>query len=97
MTRDEALKLLKLDMAACTLTEAIITTAYRRAILDNHPDTAKGQPTVGMAELQQARQTVTRELEGRNNPCRQCSGKGRVPFKMGTRVCSACKGSGDQT
>lgn len=93
MTRDEALTLLKLDTAACDLTADIVTKAYRRAILANHPDTGTVQAT--MVELQQARQTVTQHLEGRNNPCRQCNGRGRVPFKMGTRVCSACKGTGE--
>lgn len=94
MTHDEALKLLSLDKAACALTPEIITAAYRRALVAEHPDTG-GASDVLPGQLQQARRIVTDALDGVKTPCPQCKGRGKVPGKMGTTPCGACKGSGE--
>lgn len=94
MTRDEALKLLKLDACAANLTEAIITRAWRGALIANHPDTAAAGVPVDY--LTTAKKMLLADVSERNITCTLCAGRGKVRHGMGTRACVACKGTGDR-
>lgn len=97
MTEAKALELLAIpaETPAFLLRPEMVDGAYRRAIMANHPDT--GTLKHSMAELQEAREVLRQAAAGQNNPCRQCNGRGRVPFKVGTAPCGACKGTGETT
>lgn len=96
MKRDEALKLLGLEKAACLLTPGLITSAYRRTVVSSHPDTAaEGALHHDMVKLQQARKTLLGDTETQNNACAQCRGRGSVRYRMGVTPCGACKGTGE--
>lgn len=101
MTPVEARKLLGLENAAPDLTEAIITRAYRAALVKHHPDTCAVVPYKDAAapmpaQLQQAREVLRQVATGANNACAQCRGRGKVPHRMGTATCGACQGTGDK-
>lgn len=100
MTRDEALKLLRLDKAACAITEHVITTAYRRELLEVHPDTAAPVGLTGDArtvdQIKMARDVLRQAATGQENPCGQCKGRGTVRVRYGVAPCGACKGTGDK-
>jgi DnaJ-class molecular chaperone len=104
MNRAQALVLLGLDKAACDLTSEIITTAFRRAAVASHPDTAQPLTSQGesvstrhdMDALRLAKKKLLDDTEGANNACAQCRGRGTVRHKLGNRPCGACKGTGDK-
>lgn len=78
-----------------------IDRAYKKALLEVHPDTAAPAGLTGETRtvtlLQQAREMLKKSLDGANSPCRQCAGRGRVPARLGTATCGACKGTGETT
>lgn len=99
MTKEQAETLLGIPDRT-TYTVEKIDVLYRRAMLEVHPDTAPPAGLTGdtrtVSGLQQARKTLHEAIAGRNSPCAQCFGRGRVPHGIGTAVCGACKGTGDK-
>jgi DnaJ-class molecular chaperone len=98
MTPVEARTILGLDKAACDLTEAIITRAYRRALVTHHPDTRialEDAPVILPRQIKEAREVLRQAATGENNACAQCRGRGKVPSRVGAVTCGACKGTGD--
>lgn len=96
MKRDEALKLLGLEGAACDLTPAIVTRAFRQTAVASHPDTGGQQVSqLDMPTLQAARDLLLNDQQKLNNACPQCRGRGSVRFRMGVMLCGACKGTGE--
>lgn len=97
MTAGNAMEVLGLlGTALNELTQDDVMRAFRKAVVLSHPDTSGGQPAPHtVTDLLQAKKTLLGALTGQNNACRQCKGRGRVPHRMGTRQCSACKGTGE--
>lgn len=96
MTPVEARKLLGLENAAPDLTEAIITRAYRTALVKSHPDTAQPDKAAPLpAKLQEAREVLRQVATWEESACAQCKGRGKVPSRVGAVTCGACKGTGD--
>lgn len=107
-TRAHALSTLDMaeDNHGASFTAADVDHAYRQACKRYHPDTTMAAMTMHSAEvsmsyptmatLQQAREFLKKELDGRNNACVQCRGLGIVRAKMGATPCGACNGTGDK-
>lgn len=96
MKREEAERLLGCYLGGNPpATVEDIARAFRQRLIETHADTNDGQQGTLPAQLQTARRLLVQIVAGRNTACAQCSGKGRVPAKMGSRTCSACKGSGE--
>ena len=83
MQRLDALRILGLPDQAAPFTQAVIQAAFRKAIMALHPDT--GGPGGDSTELQDARKLLILNLNGQNNACPQCRGRGYIPAKFGTR------------
>lgn len=100
MKQAEARAMLGLDKALADLTEEIVVEAWRGAVKRNHPDTATAaeQPQIvwTVDALSIAKKTLLDSISGADFACKLCSGRGKVPAKMGWRTCSACKGTGDK-
>lgn len=106
MTTEKALKILDMP-AGVPLTTALIAESFAHAMKRNHPDTIAQimanpscddpQATTWTVDsIMAAREQLRRVVAGTDNRCRQCNGRGRVPFKLGTATCGACKGTGDR-
>ena len=94
MQRLDALRILGLPDQAAPFTPEQIATAFRKAVVKAHPDT--GGIGTDLTTLQKARKLLILNLNGQNNACPQCRGRGYIPAKFGTRSCGACKGTGDK-
>ncbi len=92
MNRNEALKLLSLDNAVVTLTPEIVQTAFRRAMVEHHPDTGGAATNVGV--YQEARKVLLDTLNDADSACKLCQGVKMVRGKFGWRNCTACHGTG---
>lgn len=92
MNRNEALSLLGLDKAAVTLTPEIVQTAFRRAMVQHHPDT--GGHATNIAVYQAARKVLMDNLTDADSACKLCKGAAMVRGTMGYRACVACNGTG---
>lgn len=98
MKLGDAMELLGLNMSALTeLTPADAYRAFRAAVVRDHPDTGGEAEGAGqrIRDLQEARRVVTEHLEGRNNACGTCKGRGTVRAKFGATKCSSCNGTGE--
>lgn len=106
MTKEKALKILDMP-AGVPLTTALIAESFAHAMKRNHPDTtdaavalpADDSPTRicwTVDSIMAARAYLRQVVADHEFPCRQCNGRGRVPFKLGTATCGACKGTGDR-
>lgn len=96
MKRAEALKLLELPDQAAPFTKETVDAAFRAACWKHHPDAQGQSGVVDLTIYQDARKTLLLELNGQNNACPQCRGRGMVQARVGMRACGACKGSGDK-
>lgn len=92
MKRDEALKLLGLEKCVTTLTPEIVQTAFRRAVVENHPD--KGGEATNIGVYQTAKKVLLDNLVDADSTCKLCGGLGTVRGTMGHRACVACSGTG---
>lgn len=100
MKREEALRLLGLDSAACELTPAIVTTAFRRKVLATHPDRVSPGDSnwtpCDMDLLTKAKETLLGDTKQADLTCPQCAGRGTVRHRMGVKPCGACQGTGER-
>ena len=98
MQRLDALRILGLPDQAAPFTPEQIATAFRKAVVKIHPDTTGMVASVppNLCDYQEARKLLILNLNGQNNACPQCRGRGYIPAKFGTRSCGACKGTGDK-
>lgn len=94
MKRAEALRLLNLPEQAKPFTREAVAIAFCNAVKASHPDT--GGEGADMDQLRQARNFLVLNLNGQNNACVQCRGRGMVQARVGMRPCGACKGTGDK-
>lgn len=76
-----------------------IREAFRHEVMKHHPDTqgqAMGEETGRtIDQLKAARDTLLNRRNVDEFACRTCKGTGSVRYRMGTRPCGACKGTGD--
>lgn len=77
------------------LDAGVIGAAFALAVKAAHPD--NGGAGADMDQLKQARDELLRQVvAGGDFACRQCSGKGTVPARLGVRTCGACRGTGER-
>lgn len=105
MKREEALALLALGNARCTLTKEIVETAFRKVVRASHPDMQVNSPEikrkcdVDMDKLTKAKVFLLENLTGMSDfACVLCQGRGIVQqgHGMGWLPCVACKGTGER-
>lgn len=93
MNANRAAKLLNLPDGLVTADG--VQAAFSAAVKAAHPD--NGGTGGDIDELKQARNELLRHTAaGRDFACRQCSGKGTVPARLGVRPCGACRGTGER-
>lgn len=100
MKHSEARRTLGLENAACALTAEIVVEAWRKALLDVHPDTAPPAGLTGetrtVDQLTTAKKTLLDGLAGDDLACKLCGGSGKVRAKFGVATCNQCRGTGDR-
>lgn len=77
---------------------AAVKAAHRQAVLFNHPDTISHldvTPVWTIDQIGQARDTLLNRCNVSEFACKTCKGKGTVRYRMGTRPCVPCKGTGE--
>jgi hypothetical protein len=82
-----------LGLVGCELSPEVIATAFRRAVVTAHPDT--GGTATDLSPLLEAKRVLLNRRNVSDFACKQCSGRGTVPARLGVRPCGACKGTGE--
>lgn len=98
MKAAEAMETLGLvGTALAELTAEQVRGAYRATVKALHPDVSKRALIPDMDKVGAARDELLRQVAaGGDFACRQCSGNGTVPARLGVRPCGACRGTGER-
>lgn len=92
MRQADALALL--GLTGCETTPEAVAMAFQRTVKATHPDA--GGAGADMDKLKQARDALLNRRNVSDFACKQCSGRGTVPARLGVRPCGACRGTGER-
>lgn len=90
--------------ALAELTNEQVKDAFRHQMKISHPDTTTAamgtmhlRPDVVWTadSIKEARDTLLNRRNVNEFACKTCNGTGKVRYRMGTRPCVPCKGTGD--
>lgn len=96
MKLGEAMEVLGLvGSALAELTDEQVKTAYRVTVKAIHPDVSKRALNPDMDKVGAARDALLNRRNVDDFACKTCKGTGTVRYRLGTRACVPCKGSGD--
>lgn len=101
MKQGEAMEMLGLvGTALAELTDPQIRLAFANAVKLHHPDTAPDKDAPArivwtVDALKAARDVLLNRRNVAEFACKTCKGKGTVRYRMGTKRCEACRGTGE--